>query len=104
MEKEMKGLAASADIGWVRVDAKPLKKSLETMVSKWSWTYIKYLQDKVVNEMDDLYKFVNNANHVLDLCVRLPLISDDLLIPIHMYVYNVLQCVYACTGIFMDCF
>lgn len=66
----MKGLAASADIGWVRVDAKPLKKALETMVSKWSWTWIKYLQDKVVNEMDDLYAFMGNANHVLDLSVR----------------------------------
>jgi hypothetical protein len=44
MEKSMRALKTSKDIGWVRVDAQPLKKSLESLVSKWSYLYIKYLQ------------------------------------------------------------
>lgn len=69
MEKAMKSLPVSKCIGWTRIDAKPLKKSLEVLVSKWSYLYIKYLQDKVVNEMDDLYSFMGSANEVLDLQV-----------------------------------
>lgn len=44
MEKSMRVLKTRQDIGWVRVDAQPLKKSLESLVSKWSYLYIKYLQ------------------------------------------------------------
>jgi hypothetical protein len=69
MEKSMRALKSSKDIGWVRVDAQPLKKSLESLVSKWSYLYIKYLQDKVVNEMEELYQFMRNANKVLELKV-----------------------------------
>jgi hypothetical protein len=69
MEKSMKVLPATKDIGWVRVDAKPLKKSLEGLVSKWSYLYIKYLQDKVINEMEELYEFMGRANQTLDLNV-----------------------------------
>lgn len=69
MEKAMKSLPVSKCIGWTRIDAKPLKKSLEILVSKWSYLYIKYLQDKVVNEMEDLYSFLKSASKVLDLKV-----------------------------------
>lgn len=44
MEKAMKGLRTTRDIGWTRVDAKPLKKSLESLVAKWSYLYVTYLQ------------------------------------------------------------
>ena len=44
MEKAMKGLRTTRNIGWTRVDAKPLKKSLESLVAKWSYLYVKYLQ------------------------------------------------------------
>jgi hypothetical protein len=44
MEKSMRALKTTKDIGWIRVDSQPLKKSLESLVSKWSYLYIKYLQ------------------------------------------------------------
>lgn len=47
MEKAMKGLRTTRDIGWTRVDAKPLKKSLESLVAKWSYLYVKFLQVRV---------------------------------------------------------
>lgn len=57
MEKSMRALKTSKDIGWVRVDALPLKKSLESLVSKWSYLYIKYLQasPNFTQCMDDLF-------------------------------------------------
>eukprot|EP00892_Ulva_mutabilis_P012050 jgi/Ulvmu1/9217/UM005_0317.1 len=66
MEKAMKGLRTTRSIGWTRVDAKPLKKSLESLVAKWSYLYVKYLQEKVVNEMEELYEFMRGANTVLE--------------------------------------
>jgi hypothetical protein len=77
MEKAMKLLPAYKNEGWIRIDAKPLKKSLEGLVSKWSYLYIKYLQDKVVNEMESLYAFMDNANSVLNLQVGKENIGDE---------------------------
>jgi hypothetical protein len=77
MEKAMKLLPASKNEGWIKIDAKPLKKALEGLVSKWSYLYIKYLQDKVVNEMDSLYSFMDNANSVLNLQVGKENLGED---------------------------
>ena len=40
----MRALPATKAVGWAKIDAKPLKKALEMLVSKWSFLYIKYLQ------------------------------------------------------------
>jgi len=40
-------LPGSANIGWVRVSAKPLKQALATWASKWVYVFTKYLQGKV---------------------------------------------------------
>jgi hypothetical protein len=44
LEKAAKALPVTRNVGWTRIDAKPLKKALEVLVSKWSYLYIKYLQ------------------------------------------------------------
>jgi hypothetical protein len=44
----MKALPVTKSVGWTRVDAKPLKKALEVLVSKWSYLYIKYLQARAI--------------------------------------------------------
>ena len=35
------------DIGWLRVDMRPIKHALSTHASKWIWTFTKYLSDQV---------------------------------------------------------
>lgn len=65
----MRALPVCKSVGWARVDAKPLKKSLEGLVAKWSYLFIRYLQDKVTTEMDSLYAFMGGANEVLGLAV-----------------------------------
>jgi hypothetical protein len=77
MEKAMKNLPASKCIGWIKVDAKPLKKSLQSLVSRWSYAFIKYLQDKVTNEMDELDQFMAQANIVLDLKVGYDSLEEE---------------------------
>ncbi|KAJ3096963.1 hypothetical protein HDU97_005410 [Phlyctochytrium planicorne] len=43
---------------WFRVDARPLKQSLNVVVKKWSYTLTKYLSDDAVNTLNELNKFV----------------------------------------------
>ena len=35
------------DIGWLRVNMKPIKNTLITFSSKWIWTFTKYLSEQV---------------------------------------------------------
>ncbi|KAI9353687.1 dynein heavy chain and region D6 of dynein motor-domain-containing protein [Obelidium mucronatum] len=46
---------------WFRVDAKPLKQSLNVVVKKWSYTLTKHLSDQSVTTLNDLNKFVKNT-------------------------------------------
>ncbi|KAI8853660.1 dynein heavy chain and region D6 of dynein motor-domain-containing protein [Chytridium lagenaria] len=43
---------------WFRVDARPLKQSLNVVVKKWSYTLTKHLSDDAVNTLNELNKFV----------------------------------------------
>jgi dynein heavy chain len=40
--------------GWFRVDAMPLKQSLNMVVKKWAYSLTKYLSDATVNSLSDL--------------------------------------------------
>lgn len=40
-------LPSSAPLGWIRVDAKPVKQALATWASKWVYLFTQYLQSKV---------------------------------------------------------
>ena len=44
--------------GWFRIDAKPLKQSLNVVVRKWSYTLTKHLSDDVVSSLYELNRFV----------------------------------------------
>ncbi|CAD7696266.1 unnamed protein product [Ostreobium quekettii] len=69
IEKEIQALPTNSNLGWIKVDAKPLKQALSTWASKWVYLYTHYLQDKVVNSMGDLYQFMNTTNSTLDIKV-----------------------------------
>ena len=44
-------------IGWIKIDAKPIKQALATWVTKWVFLFTQYLSNKVTNSMDELYAF-----------------------------------------------
>eukprot|EP00842_Homolaphlyctis_polyrhiza_P004027 jgi/Hompol1/4625/HPOL_003762-RA len=44
--------------GWFRVDARPLKQSLNVVVKKWSYTLTKHLSDDTVATLNELNRFV----------------------------------------------
>ena len=65
-QAEVAALPVGASIGWLRIDAKPIKQALSTWVTKWVFLYTHYLFDKVVTSMRDLHDFVGHATKVLD--------------------------------------
>ncbi|KAK9808985.1 hypothetical protein WJX72_007373 [[Myrmecia] bisecta] len=66
VQEEIQGLPTSATIGYIKIDAKPIKQALSTWVTKWIYLYTHYLQNKVVGNMEELYRFMSASNSTLD--------------------------------------
>lgn len=47
LASEIQGLPSLQTMGWVKVNAKPLRTALSTWVSKWNNLFTQYLQEKV---------------------------------------------------------
>lgn len=71
IEKEIQALPTSAAIGWLRIDARPLKNSLATWASKWIYLYTHYLEENAINTITELYDFISDSNTQLDTKVNL---------------------------------
>jgi len=65
VQDEIQALTTSKNIGWIRVDAKPIKQALSTTVTKWIFQYTSYLSNKVTDSIDDLYLFIEESTSVL---------------------------------------
>eukprot|EP00798_Chlamydomonas_sp_ICE-L_P004667 gene4667-14864_t len=66
---EIANLPGNQTIGWVKINAKPLRTALTTWASKWVYLFTHYLQDKVINSITGLYSFMEGSNGVLELKV-----------------------------------
>ncbi|KAA6419077.1 MAG: flagellar outer dynein arm heavy chain beta [Trebouxia sp. A1-2] len=78
VQEEIQALPTSATIGYIKIDAKPIKQALTTWVTKWIYLFTHYLQIKVVSSMEELYKFMNQSNATLDLKVGSELATEPL--------------------------
>ena len=66
LEEEIRELPTIKTIGWIKVDAKPIKSALSTWVTKWTYQYQQYLLEKVTNNVTDLVNFVASTDVSLD--------------------------------------
>lgn len=66
MATEIQNLPSICTVGWVKVNAKPLRTALTTWASKWTNLFTQYLQEKVINSMSELYNFMGESNNILD--------------------------------------
>jgi dynein heavy chain len=67
LEEHVKEMPSSKIIGWLKVDAKLLKTSLATLISKWSFKFLEYLLEKVQTEVADISNFVDQVDVKLDM-------------------------------------
>ena len=51
---------------WLRVDQKPFRTALLHEIKRWSWTFKKHLLDDVVNSLQDMANFIENAERDLN--------------------------------------
>lgn len=47
IQDEVQALPSCAALGWIKVDAKPVKQALLTWTSKWIYLYMRHLRDEV---------------------------------------------------------
>eukprot|EP00736_Rhodelphis_marinus_P010572 Rmarinus@m.9666 len=66
LHEKIQHLPTTHTIGWLKIDCKPIKQSLSTWVTKWMYMYTQHLSQKVRGGMEDLYKFMELANVVLE--------------------------------------
>lgn len=67
IQDEIQALPVTASVGWIKVDAKPIKQALGTWVTKWIFLYTQYLQNKITKSLEELYAFVEGSDKVLDI-------------------------------------
>jgi len=66
LDHEAKELPVSKTIGWLKIDARPIKQSVCTWVSKWAMSYKSYLQNKAQKDLSELQKFVESNSNFMD--------------------------------------
>ena len=66
LEAEIRDLPSTKVFGPFKIDAKPIKSSLGSWVSKWVYQYQQYLLDKVTNSVIELDDFVKRTDVDLD--------------------------------------
>jgi len=49
-------------VGWLRIDASPLKQALTTWCSKWSHTFTSYLDNQIVAKVENLANFMEGVD------------------------------------------
>jgi dynein heavy chain len=65
-QSEVASLNTGVVMGWLRIDARPIKQALSTWVTKWVFLYTHYLFDKVVTSMQEMYDFIGKATKSLE--------------------------------------
>ena len=66
LEEEVRELPTTKTIGWIKIDAKPIKQALGSWVSKWTYQYQQYLLEKVTSNVTELDQFVRATDVALD--------------------------------------
>ena len=66
VQEEIQSLPTTHVVGWIKIDAKPIKQALATWVTKWIFLFTQYLSNKVTNSMEELYSFQALGERVLE--------------------------------------
>ena len=66
VQDTINSMPSSATFGWIKVDAKPIKKALATWATKWTYLFTHYLSQRIVNSTGELYAFMEANNASLD--------------------------------------
>eukprot|EP00741_Cyanophora_paradoxa_P016051 tig00000042_g15496.t1 len=65
LAEAIQNLPSTSTIGWLRVDAKPVKQALGAWVARWSNLYVSYLSNHVVSSVQNFLALLERVNEGL---------------------------------------
>jgi dynein heavy chain len=68
-QNDIRLIQDSHSFGWLRVDCRPLKQSLDLNLGKWVYLFTHYLNNNMLNELKDFKQFLHDAHAGLDVKV-----------------------------------
>jgi dynein heavy chain len=66
IQEEINDLRTPADIGWLRVNSRPVKLALGTWDTKWVYEFTEYLSKMVIDTLNNLEVFMERTNSGLE--------------------------------------
>jgi dynein heavy chain len=69
-QNDIRLITDSHSFGWLRVDCRPLKQSLDLNLGKWVYLFTHYLNNNMLNELKDFKQFLHDAHAGLDVKVN----------------------------------
>lgn len=66
LQMKISDFASSVDIGWLTVDLNPLKKQISALITKWIDTFTGFIQQNILQTLNDVDKFMNDVNSFLN--------------------------------------
>ncbi len=64
-QEKIESLTEETDLGFVRVNAKPVKQALTTCATRWIYVFSNHLHDYVISTLQDLATFMTHADRDL---------------------------------------
>lgn len=69
-QSDIRLISDTQSFGWIRVDCKPLKQSLDLNLGKWVYLFTHYLNNRMLTRLKDFRQFLVEANAGLDVVVN----------------------------------
>ena len=69
-QNDIRLIQDSHSFGWLRVDCRPLKQSLDLNLGKWVFLFTHYLNDDIIKQLKEFKHFLKEANAGLDVKVN----------------------------------
>ena len=66
VQSEVAALRHTRDVGFVRVNAQPMKQAISTWVTKWVYLFAQSLQDHVSTSLERMYSFISYTQKGLE--------------------------------------
>ena len=66
VQSEVTSLRHTQDVGFVRVNAQPMKQAISTWVTKWIYVFAQSLQDHVSTSLERMYSFISYTQKGLE--------------------------------------
>lgn len=77
IQSEVASLRHTHDVGFVRVNAQPMKQAICTWVTKWIYLFAQSLQDYVSSSLERMYSFISYTQRGLETPLSVSIVESS---------------------------